>query len=389
MSVLNMSKAGEALKLFYLDGFQHQLNNANPIISVMERDTKSVVGSEIRMALRHGRHGGIGNRADDGILPTPNSRKTKQAKWDTKNIFARIHISDKTMRSSRGEKGAFASLLEADLEDAKNDAQDSQGRQLFGDGKGTLGTFGAHTTLNTLTVTPNVELFSEGQFIDIVASDGTVKESQREVTIVDYDNNTITISGTAVTTVATDIAVIFGNYDEELTGFGAVFQIDTTLYGINRATNKWFNPTLDTPGTAREISEVAIQKNIDDVDKRAGGKTNFLCSSYGVRRAYQDLLLATKRTTDVMKLKGGWDALTYNNMPFAVDKYSPANTIYGLDLSTWRMYHIMDWDWLDDDGAVLSRVADKAVWEATLARYMDIGCSKVKGNFKMDNIIEH
>lgn len=60
----------------------------------------------------YGRHGGIGNRSDDGNLPTPRSRQTKQAKWETKNLFAQIQISDKTMRASRGD-GAFASLLEA------------------------------------------------------------------------------------------------------------------------------------------------------------------------------------------------------------------------------------------------------------------------------------
>ena len=47
----------------------------------MDKDHKSVVGSEIRMALRYGRNDGIGNRADDGDLPTPSSRKTRQAKW--------------------------------------------------------------------------------------------------------------------------------------------------------------------------------------------------------------------------------------------------------------------------------------------------------------------
>lgn len=385
MAWLNMTAASEALKINYLPALRYQLNTANPILSVIERNSESVVGSEIRMALRYGRQGGVGNRAEDGVLPSPNSRKTKQASFGTKNLFARIQISDKTMKASRSRDGAFVSLLEAELEDAQADAKDMMARQVFGDGTGKLATFGAATTQTVLPVS-STQYFVEGMYIDIMDNANTVKVTQREVIAVDDVAGTITISGAAVTTVATDYAVLFGNYGQELTGFAAVFQNDNTLYGINRAQNKWFNPTLKS--AMGSISEVGIQKLIDDVDRKAGSKTNFLLSSYGVRRAYQDLLLATKRTTDVMTLKGGYETLTFNGMPFAVDKYAPNGTLFGLDLSTWNLYHIEDWDWLSEDGAVLHRVSDRPVWEASLVRYCDLGCSKPKGNFMATGITE-
>jgi hypothetical protein len=385
MAWLNMTAASEALKINYLPALRYQLNTANPILSVIDRNSESVVGSEIRMALRYGRQGGVGNRAEDGTLPIPNSRKTKQAKFDTKNLFARIQISDKTMKASRSRDGAFVSLLEAELEDAQTDAKDAMARQCFGDGTGKLATFSAATTQNTFTVS-STQYFVEGMFIDVMDNTNAVKVTQREVVAVDDIAGTITLSGAAFTTVATDYAVVFGNYGQELTGFASVFNVNNTIYGIDRSTNKWFNPTVK--GTVGAISEVGIQQMIDDVDRKAGGKTNFLLSSYGVRRAYQDLLLATKRTTDVMTLKGGYETLTFNGMPFAVDKYAPSGTLYGLDLSTWALYHIEDWDWLNEDGAVLHRVADRPVWEASLVRYCDLGCSKPKGNFVMTGVTE-
>lgn len=384
MPHLNMTAASEALKINYLPALRYQLNTANPILAVIDRNSESVVGSEIRMALRYGRQGGVGNRAEDGILPIPNSRKTKQAKFDTKNLFARIQISDKTMKASRSRDGAFVSLLEAELEDAQNDAKDSMARQVFGDGTGKLATFAAVTGVATVGVS-NTLYFVEGMFIDVMSVAGVVKQTQLEVIAVDDIANAITLSA-PVTTLGTDFAVVFGNYNQEMTGFGSIFATDNTIYGINRATSKWFNPTVR--GTVGAISEVGIQKMIDDVDRKAGGKTNFLLSSYGVRRAYQDLLLATKRTTDVMKLKGGYEALSFNGMPFSVDKYAPNGTLYGLDLTTFALYHIEDWTWLQEDGAVLNRVADRPVWEASLVRYCDIGCSKPKGSFMMSGITE-
>lgn len=390
MATLNMSAAQEALKIFYLPMFRRQLNDANAILAEIERNKESVVGSEIRMALRYGRQGGIGNRADDGNMPTPNSRKTKQAKWETKNIFAHIYITDKTMKASRSNVGAFADLLQAELEDAASDSKDSMDRQVFGDGSGKLATCAVNAAGTTLVV-DNTQYFAEGQLIDILDNVAVAKAQEREVTNVDDDAKTITISGAAVATVATDFITIAGSYNQELTGFGKVFTADNTLYGIPRAQNKWFNPTIKALNG--EISEVGIQQLIDDCERKAGGNIDFLASSYGVRRGYQNLMLATKQNTDVLTLKGGYKALAYvagdKTMPFTVDKYAPAGNLYGLDRSTWGNYEMDDWDWLDQDGAVLKLVSGKAVWEAVLAKYSDIGCSKPRGNFRATGIVEH
>ena len=43
----------------------------------------------------------------------------------------------------------------------------------------------------------------------------------------------------------------------------------------------------------------------------------------------------------------------------------------------------------DADGSMLSRVANKAAWEATLAKYADIGCSRPRGQVELYGITEH
>mgnify|MGYP001163053636 CR=1 FL=1 len=387
MATLNMKTASEALKLFYLPGLVYQLNNASPFLAAIERDTTSVSGGEIVMALRYGRQGGVGNRADDGPLPIPNSRKTRQARWQTKNIFATIEISDKTIRASRSREGAFVSLLEAELSDALEDAKDNLARQVFGDGTGKLMTFKEHTTPTNELSVDTVQYIAEGQFIDIIDADGNTVAERREVLIVDDINNTITIDGAPVTTSDTDFAVLHLNYNQEYTGMAAVFTPDNVLYNIDRKKNKWFNPTVINLNG--EISEVAIQKAIDEAERKAGGRINFMSASYGVRRAYQDTLLAVKRIVEVMQLKGGYEAITYNNIPITVDKYNPPQTLFGLDLTTWKEYQLEDFTWFDQDGAILHRDQNRPVWRATLAKYADLGCNKPRGNFIMTGIVEH
>ena len=119
MPMTTLQVVAEALKEFYLPGLRYQLNDkASPFLAQVEKKTENVVGKEIVMAMRYGRVGGIGNRADDGDLPS-NSRKTKQARWETQDLFSRFQITDKTIKASRTSAGAFASLLEQEISDCE------------------------------------------------------------------------------------------------------------------------------------------------------------------------------------------------------------------------------------------------------------------------------
>ena len=90
-----------------------------------------------------------------------------------------------------------------------------------------------------------------------------------------------------------------------------------------------------------------------------------------------------------MNLKGGFTALSYNGTPLTSDKYVPAGEMHCLDMKNWGLYRIEDFDWLDRDGSMFSRVSNKPVWEATLVLYSDIGCDKPKGQVTMSGITEH
>ena len=59
-----------------------------------------------------------------------------------------------------------------------------------------------------------------------------------------------------------------------------------------------------------------------------------------------------------------------------------------MDLTDWALYHMGDFDWMDKDGSMFDRVQNVAAWEATLRRYMDIGCQKPKAQVELYNINE-
>jgi hypothetical protein len=386
MAVLNITAVAEALKEYYLPGLRYQLNDqASVFLTQLERDSESVIGKEIVMYLRYGRVGGIGNRADDGDLPTPNSRKGKQAKWETKNLFSRFQISDKTIEASRSNMGAFVQALDQEIADCETDAKLDLSRQALGDGTGALCTVTAYTEGAAVTVSDTTYL-CEGMLIDIYTT--TTKDtSAAEIIAVDEATNVITLSATPTTApAANDVIYVAGNKGLELTGLKAVFEANT-LYGIARADYPFLKATRTNVGG--EIADVNIQKAIDESERKAGAKINFLMGSYGVRRAYLNLMSVTKQTVNSLDLKGGFSALSYNNIPFVADKYIPAGKLHCLDLGDWKLYQMGDYSWLDRDGAMLTRVSGKPVWEATLVKYCDIGCQRPRAQVELYGITEH
>ena len=393
----NMAKVAEALKLFYLDGLRYQLNDkASPFLAQIEKTSESVVGKEIVMAMRYGRTGGIGNRDDDGLLPTPSSRKTKQAKWETKNFFARFRITDKTIEASKSSVGAFANMLETEISDCETDAKLDLSRQAQGDGTGKIATVAADATYssNVLTVVVDNPIhLAEGMLVDLRDTNGAITNgTELEVLSVDDQTKTITLSvasNIASSVEATDgvFITLAGNYGKELTGTGAVFSTSGTLYNISKTDYPWLKPQVKALNG--EISENAIQEMIDLVETRTASSINYIQVSHGVRRAYIDLLAATKQTVNTQDLKGGFKALSYNGTALVADKFTPSGCMQLFDMNDWAMYQMADFNWMDRDGSIMARVANRPAWEATLVKYCDIGCQRPRGQALITGITEH
>ncbi len=380
----------DAFKRLYLPHVIDQLNTqTNPFYNEIKTSSNEVFGSDIRMAMSYGINGGIGAGDEYGALPIANRNKYKQAQYETKNIFGSLEISEKAIRASQSDKGAFVNLLNAEMEGVMKGAKFNFGRQLFLNGKGILTTTKANTDVTTLGV-DSVQYLIEGLVIDILESDGTPKAMQREILMVDRADGEIKISGAAVTTAATDIIVVQGSYDFELTGLDAIFQDSGSLYGINRAENKWLIPHMETSVGA--ISDVKINKALRYADEIADSKINFLMCSGGVEDAYYAYLEDTRRNVNTMELKGGYKVLAFKDLPFVSDRFCQKQTMYLLNKDDFTFHQMGEWDWLQRDGSVLKQAVSatgrKAGWTATLIKFADLGCRKPIGQVKLSGITE-
>lgn len=388
--MVTIASAENALKTLYLGVVSEQLNTqVIPLLAKIKQSTTDVWGKEVRKLVPYGANGGIGAGTEDGLLPAPAGNNYEQFQLTLKNLYGTIEISDKAMRASANNSGAFVNLLNAEMEGLVKASKFNFGRMLFGDGSGVLATVSSATG-NVLTL-DSVKNVMEGMVVDVLDSDGVSKVASRRITIVDRTAKSITLSGAAIaasTIAEDDVITVQGSFNKEITGLGAIFSDSDYLYGLKRSDNKWLSPK-SYAATSGAIDDATIQKVIDEMEDVSGSSADFIVCSSGVRRAYQKYLAQNRTNVDVMNLEGGFKAISYNGIPVVTDRFAPEGNMYILNTSEFTLHQLCDWRWLEgDDGRVLKQVANKPVFTATLVKYADLLCEKPMGQGLITGIKE-
>ena len=386
--MVTLTSADNALKKIYLDVVSNQLNDkVNPLLTKIEQTTADVYGKEIIKLAPFGINGGIGAGTEDGALPASAENKYVKFVTELKNLYGKIEITDKAVRASEYSVGAFVNLLNAEMESLIKASQFNFGRMLFGDGSGKLGTISSiASSVITLDTVKNV---IEGMVVDFYAAYNTKITAMNgaRITSVDRVNKTITVSKTLdVSVVATGYITVQGSKGNELTGLGAIFANSGSLYGVNRSTNAWMVPYMNS--TEKLITDAVIQEAIDALDENTGSEVDYIACSYDVKRMYQNYLATNKRNIDIMDLSGGYKAMSYSGIPVVADRFVEDGTMYLLNTKEFALHQLCDWQWLEgEDGRVLRQNAGYPTYSATLVKYADLICSKPAGQAKLSNIV--
>lgn len=389
--MVTMTSADKALKTLYLGAITEQLNTeVNPLLAKIKQSTADVWGKEIRRVARYGINGGIGAGSETGDLPKAEGNHYEQFVCTLKNLYGTIEISDKAMRASANDAGAFVNLLNDEMDGLLKASAFNFGRMLYGDGSGVLAKVSAASVGNTISC-DSVKNFAVGMIVGVFTNDGVdLGLGMRRVTDVDRENNKITVDGKAFETDDVDAGCTIhmqGSVDNEITGLGAIFKSTGNIYGLSRATHKWLVPYMKTD--VGSITETVIQKAIDYLDETAGSRVNFIVCSSGVKRAFQKHLATYKRNVDVMNLEGGYKALSYNGIPIVSDRFCPAGTMYLLNTDDFTLHQLCDWKWLEgEDGKILKQNVGKPTYTATLVKYADLICAKPCGQAMLSGITE-
>ena len=418
---LTLETANDVLKLDYKGPLRDQLNNTTFLLSQIESNSDDIVGKHAVVPIHTSRTSGVGARAEGGTLPTAGAQGYNDVRVPLRRNYGRIQISGPTIQAMSSDRGAFVRAVESETSGATTDLKRDVNRQVHGTSNGviaTCGTTSASTTLQLLGTTTRTQMRQAwnqgGMVIDIgtVADPDTVAAS-RTVTAVDYDNKTLTISGATVSTTngthfifrtgnggASDNSGNPGGADGqlELTGLQSIVSATANIQTITTSSVPvWKSSVYANGGTNRSLSENLVNRAIQDTEIESGEQIKLLLSNAPVNRAAASLLTATRRNLDNVALEAGysgikWTALAEGmrqsggDVALVWDQDAKENTLYGLATDKLVQYVGSDWDWMDQDGAVLSRVANQDAYEATLYKYHELATTKRNAHFRIDDI---
>jgi hypothetical protein len=398
---LDLTNAAGALKRWYLPGVRSQINNKCLLLEQVESGDEHVEGEEWVLSLHVQRNAGVGARGESGTSPAAGNQKYVTARDTVKEIRGRIEITGRIIKAMASNRGSFVRAIDSEMKGVTKDAYRDMNRQLAGTGDGVIATCGVtsgSTTVNLAATTPKSALrqLEVGKRIDIgtVANPVSVA-SNREITAVDTTNKTITISGAAVTTAGTNFVFNQGaggnNPQLETHGLQEIVKDTGTLFNVNPSTYAvWKSYVKDA--ASGPISDPLLEEVMDEIDLRAGEEIDLWLVSYGVYREYGNYLSTLKRAPNTVDLKGGHKALSIlsgsREAGLTRERDIPDGMAFALNTKHLFAPTMSDWDFMDEDGAVFSRVADKHSYEATLYKFMDFATDQRNAHGLIKNIAE-
>ena len=386
--MVTIETADNALKSYYLDAVKDVLDyKINPFLAKLEHSSVDVTGKDVRKVVRVGISGGIGAGTETGNLPTSRTAQRVQLVSSLKNLYGTLEISDKAIRASANNEGAFVNLLNEEIETLIKGASFHFGRMLFGDGSGYLATVVA--AMNNEIIVDSVNNIVEGMVVDVYKDGEPIATAQQcMVTSVDRENKIFYLDGAPGGAVSWEDAKIYvhNGKENELTGLLGLFN-NEELYGLNKEEYTFMRPHIKID--VGDISENIIQRTIDFLEENTGSRTNFIICSWGVKRALMEYYRNLSTVLPTVEFENGEKAMAINGVPVVADRFCPQGTMYLLNTNDFKLHQLCDWKWLEgEDGKILKQVPGKPVYTATLVKYAELMCERPCGQAMITGIKE-
>ena len=347
------------------------------------------------LKVHYGRNIGSAAGGESITLPTAGKQSYLEATIPMKLNFHQVNITDYAIQAGKNSKEFLVDLLQTEYEGAKADMQRQLSRQGYGDGTGVIcrvngvgsqPTFDLDTPMVGKNPTDYVEPGADGIgspiMFDSSASSAT-SEVYTRVTAV-TDGNTFT---TATGTWVADNDYVFlahyngststvSNRDGEIMGLKGLIDDSTNVdsfEGLTRSTYIWWKSYANSAASNRSLTEAIMFDTMLEAKKK--GDPKYILTGFDLYSAYGRLLSSDRRYTDTMELKGWFTGVKFNDLALLADYDAPYTDMFFIDPSVLSVEEMQPMAFLQDDGAILSRSATTASYQATLRYYANLASS--------------
>jgi len=397
----------------------NQLPEETPMRDEYHADkSQSWAGDEVSYPVKVNRSRAVYAGADMGKLPTASAQKHEKVHIPLKFVWARAQFSGPAIKLSESNEAAFGRVMSIEMDGLVQDLAQQFEFYAFGDGRGVrcllngepgTGTVAAECDApmgiagathgnrflnigdNVVAVSPQGVLRAGGtRLINGIAADGTDFTVSAAYDSEWADNDLI------VKAYGADASISIANTEWQHAPMGLFGHLDDATYvanyhGIDRDQYQIFRtPVISAVGT---LSLDVLQRGFDLAQQLGGAKISALWMHHSVRRAYLVLLQSDRRYTggDLMSPDGGTKAVkggevTYGTVPCKVAPLAPYGTIFGIDKRHMTRYVNTEGEWIDEDGSVLSRVADTDAFEASYRCFENNHYERPNAGIRFDSI---
>lgn len=380
--MVTISSAESALKNIYLETVINDINTkTNPFLTMIQKNAKTANGKEARADIRYGNEGCVTAGAEGGDLPMNTNGKVAEIRSPLKNLYGTFQISDKALRAAQNNPGAFASLLNGEMENLISNAQSNLNSMLYGNGKKYLG---YTTSPNTVSkeLYPPARFYANFNVGDSVEVYNANNELVGSVVVDQILADRIKYTGTLPTVNQERLYIYSANDDgTSLNGIDSIFRQDN-IYNLAKSGYGEIAPCIVKDTTTSSLPKILNEEELlnffDAYEEQCqGNPADILLTHPNVRKAIFEDLKDLRTNVDSASLAGGFKGFSFNGIPVYSDIKCKAGTLYALNSGSWALHELCDWTWLNgDDGNVLRQIDGKAGYSATLVKYADLLCDK-------------
>jgi hypothetical protein len=370
-------------------------------------DGVSMTENTVKIRLHMTYNNGHGARNENDTLPEPGSDVYTTLAEPLRAQYSSFSLTGQLIAAAERGEASFKPAFKESMERTTTAAKLGVNRQAFGNGTGVIAILRNNEAAGQTVIDVDTTVyFRRGEIIDgVTIATGVVIEPARKVTDVDRANRTITVTPALTTglTATTDgwvssssnstVAAPNNSQFREIQGLDSIVDSTGTLHGVSPSLYpNWASYEDSNSGTARPISDNLLRLAKDTVGFETGldedGLSFLLITTRGVRSNYAATQLPLKRHVNTQKLEGGFDAIMFDGNPFVTDDHCQPGRVYGLRLPKLEWKMLRDWSWMDEDGAVLSRVPGKDRYVAVLYQYSQLVTTHRGSHFKLLDVTD-
>lgn len=405
-----------AMKDDYFNGIITQLNDNQKLVKIFTKDVEGFEsgGNQLIASIKTARNYAVRGVGDGGLLPSPKTPSYRKLTIPKRYVYGSTQISGPAIIQSQKSAASFAKAMDEISTDLVESIELFRERALCGWGRGILALVnGAGTNTTSITVdapmgvagsTNGVRFIMENMDVAIVDPVTTLPICIRTVSSVTDSTNTVTFNTAVSATDApdnayivlatTDGSVIESSLDQE--PMGLLGMVDdstflTTYFGVSRTTNPILKSTV-IPSVGI-LTSMKLQRALDATEAKSGKMPDAHLMHHSIRREYLGVREADiryqddKMTPDIGYNKGAMDnAINYSKTPIIPISAMPYGYWFGVNKSSMVRTVDAEGEWINEDGAILSRLPNRDVFIANYRIFENYWCKQPNANFRLDGI---